>query len=341
MNVLYITSQRPGAGKSAAAMAILSALAERGRRVGYFKPFANGPGPDGDVDFARQVAAWGEAGLVVEPLSPRPDASSPSAVARAVEGVKVAVAAAPRCDVLILEGPSLRDDESDLSALSLRIVEELNARVLLMAAYSPGMGLEGLSRDAGAFGHRLLGVVLNMVTRHRLREAEELARRPEAADAGLLGVVPEDRLMLSVTLGQAAEGLDGRWVMGREGAGRLVERFLIGGNLMDSGNAYFGRKEATVVIVRGDRPDIQLAALASPLHGLIITGGHRPTEYLYHEVERLNVPLVVAPGRTDAAVDALALALDAANGRHPAKVARFRELLATRCGLEEALEQLA
>ena len=75
---------------------------------------------------------------------------------------------------------------------------------------------------------------------------------------------------------------------GEEQGDNLVERYLIGANLMDSGDTYFNRVDNKAVIVRGDRPDLQLSALTGPVVGLINTGGHQPVEYLLHEVEQLG-----------------------------------------------------
>ena len=339
MKLLYITSDRLGVGKTVTAMALLSAMLEKGRRVGYFKPVCRDPRSDEDVAFAREVAAQGDGGSVLNPLALRLEALAKATPAAVLEQTQAAVAAA-NCDTLIIEGPSLSVGDADLSAFSFHLARGLGAKALLVVGCTPGLGAEELCGIAGTFEDELLGTVLNLATRHRVHEMEQMLYRQDATTAKPLGIVPEDRLMLSISLSQIAEHLEGRWVWGQDKGNNLVERFLIGGNLMDSGDTYFNRGQAKAVIVRGDRPDIQLAALNSPVEGLILTGGHQPVEYLYHEVEQLDVPLIVAPGKTAATVEALGSALDRTNPYHPRKVTRFRELLSSHCDLKEVMETL-
>ena len=47
--------------------------------------------------------------------------------------------------------------------------------------------------------------------------------------------------MLSLTMDQLAHTLGGRWELQPTDGDACVDRFLIGGNIMDSGAGYFGR----------------------------------------------------------------------------------------------------
>ena len=51
MSILYITSDRPGAGKTALAGALATELSRAGKVVGYLKPFSDSPQSDPDVAF--------------------------------------------------------------------------------------------------------------------------------------------------------------------------------------------------------------------------------------------------------------------------------------------------
>ena len=342
MNLLYITSDRPSAGKTVVATSLLATLLEEGQSVGYFKPFCADPSSDGDVAFAREVAAKGNGSVAGDPLPLRLDALPGAIPAAVLEQVKAAVdAIATNYGTLIIEGPSLHLPNGDLSDLSYHLAYGLDAKVLVVIGYTPGLNVEEIARTVGTFGDMLLGTIINSVTRHRIRETKQSLSQPAASEVKLLGVIPEDRLMLAVTLGQVAEHLNGQWVMGGEKADDLVESFLIGGNIMDSGETYFGRTDANAVIVRGDRPDIQLAALAASTRGLILTGGHSPVEYVYHEVEQLKVPLMVVPAKTVAAAEALGSAFDWINPYHSKKLARFQQLLHQHCDLKSIWGSLA
>jgi BioD-like phosphotransacetylase family protein len=336
MNLLYITSNRPAVGKTVLALALMSRLRAQGRRVGYFKPFSGDPATDQDAAFAQELAIQGDVQATRATVSLAQAVLATANVAEVLEQIRAAIELLEASyEVLLVEGPSLQTSEGDLSGFSVDLARELAASVLAVVGYSPGFGPEDVSRLSDLFGAGLLGVLVNSVTRYRQTEVQHiLAELPEDLGAKLLGAIPEDREMLAVTLGQVASHLKGEWVAGEEKAQDLVESFLIGGNIMDPGNTYFGRSEAQAVIVRGDRPDIQMAALSASVLGLVLTGGHRPLEYVYHEMEQLDVPLMVVPGDTEDTADALGSLIQEANPYHPRKLARFLELLEAHCRLE-------
>ena len=96
---------------------------------------------------------------------------------------------------------------------------------------------------------------------------------------------------------------------------------------MDWGTIYFGRHEDKAVVVRGDRPDIHLAALSTPTACLVLTGGHQPIPYVYKEAEQREVPLLVVDGDTVSTVEALGTLSRLATVHHMSKVERFGQLL--------------
>ena len=335
MNVLYVASDRPGAGKTVTAMAIVSALRQSGLKVGYFKPFCVDPHSDPDVDFAATMTEECNGCTALKPVGLRVETLAHPTPAAVVEQVEARVADAEECDVLVVEGASLTLGDEDLADISYHVVHGLNAKVLGVVDYEAGKLADEADRMAETFQKSLLGLFVNRAIVHR---SHEVKGKLAATDAAALGVVPEDRLMVSASLNEVAEALQGSWVWGEEQGNSLVERYLIGGNLMDSGESYFNRMDNKAVIVRGDRPDIQLSALTGLVVGMINTGGHQPAEYLLHEVEQLDVPLMVTPHRTAAAVEALNGALEAANPYHPEKVSRFLHLLRQHCDIDAVLE---
>jgi BioD-like phosphotransacetylase family protein len=339
MNLLYVTSDRPGAGKTVTAMAIALAAQKRGLKTGYFKPFCTDPHNDSDVDFGMVMAKGSHIDRMLKPVDLRVSALGHATPAVVVERTQTAAEMAQGCDVLVVEGASLSVADSDLADISHHVTLGLDTKVLAVMDYEARPYTDEMSRITGTFGERLLGVFVNRAIRYRSHEVDQMLQTPEAVATNVLGVVPEDRLMLSVSLNEVAKALEGTWIWGEEQGDSLVERYLIGANLMDSGDTYFNRVDNKAVIVRGDRPDIQLSALTGPVVGLINTGGHAPVEYLIHEVEQLDVPLMVTPHRTSDAVRVLGDTLEEANPYHPRKVSRFLQLLEQHCKIDAVLEQ--
>ena len=84
-----------------------------------------------------------------------------------------------------------------------------------------------------------------------------------------------------------------------------VERFLIGGNIMDNGPTYYGRYASKAVITRAQRPDIQLASMLPQTRCLVLTGPGEPTEYVKAEARERDNPLLQVFTSTIETADAL------------------------------------
>ena len=337
--VLYITSdQDAGGGKTAVAAALAAQLSSNGKKVGYFKPLSATPEDDADVAFIGPMVvldARKDKQTVPLPLpSDLIDGRGiPKEVARKLRrSLKTLVSGN---EIVLVEGPNLAISEGGAPSISGEMAGILDSRVLLVVTYRPNLTAENVYDSCSQFGELLGGVLINAVGRYRERMVSaELASAIESAGIKFLGAIPEDRLMLSVTVGQLAQHLEGEWVLGQEKAEELVESFLIGGNIMDSGPTYFGRTENKAVIVRGDRPDIQLAALSAPFTCLVLTGAHEPNQYVYHEAEQKEVPLLVVQSDTNSTADALNTIVERSTVHHPRKLERFQQLLAKHADME-------
>ena len=182
---------------------------------------------------------------------------------------------------------------------------------------------EGILR----LGDSVAGIVFNNAPRYRSAEVEsELLAPLRARGLPALGAIPECRELLALTLGQVAGFLGGEWVAEPENLELWVDRFLIGGNIMDSGPNYFGRYSNQAVITRAGRPDIQMASLSCDTKFLVLTGGEEPTEYIRVEAQKRNAALLMVPGETLATAEALGGLLAQSNPYSQHKLATFARL---------------
>ena len=221
------------------------------------------------------------------------------------------------------------------------LAEALDAGVLGITQHVHGKDANDLSEWPAAFGDRLIGVVINERTEYQGTAVEtEFIPALEALGIRALGVVPEDRKLVSSTIDQIVEHLDGRYLEGSEYGDRIIEHFLVGGMGLDSGTLYFGIREDKAVIVRGDRPDIQMAALHTPTSCLILTNGTEPLEYIEHEAELEEVPIVIADTDTLDTMKALRTLQERVRFDHPDKVERFGALLRENVDLGPVFERL-
>jgi hypothetical protein len=101
----------------------------------------------------------------------------------------------------------------------------------------------------------------------------------------------QPRPILSV--GELAKHLGGEILNCPERSEELVENLMVGALSVDSGLDYFRRKANKAVITRGDRPDLQMAALETSTKCLILTGAIRPMPIVLHRAIEKGVPIIV------------------------------------------------
>ncbi|MYA50232.1 MAG: hypothetical protein F4045_00245 [Chloroflexi bacterium] len=304
MSVVQIAGARPGAGATTVACGLASLLRSQGKRVTLVKPLS----APGDADPAFLASLGGSAETVAVEGAP--------SAAQTAEAVKVVQSAAAGADVVVVEGPSLGEDAAELA-------RSTGAAVVGVLEYERTLGAAAAGPWRDTFGESLAGCVVNKRTRYAGHDASaRLALELEDAGMPVLGVLPEERLLLAPTVQQAAEHLGGTYFAGEDGGGELIEHFLIGGLITEWGGNYFGRLPNQAVVVRGGRIDIQMSALNFPLNALFLTGCETPSQYVYQRADDLDVPLIAVGSNTHDTAAALESLSDAVSVHHAAKAER-------------------
>ncbi len=320
MNAIYLLSDEAGAGKTALAVTLASlARSERAPAV-VVNPF-----DDIHDEFYGKLLGQVES-------DPTP-ASTSDPMERVADRCRQA---AGDSDVLIVEGSARISIEA-----AQELVDALDAGVIGITQHVHGKDADDVSEWSMAFGDRLIGVVVNGRTEYQGTAVEtEFIPALEARGIRTLGVVPEDRKLVSSTVDQIVEHLEGRYLQGEEYGDRIIEHFLVGGMGLDRGTLYFGIREDKAVIVRGDRPDIQMAALHTPTSCLILTNGTEPVEYIVHEAELEEVSIVIVDTDTLDTMKALRTLQERVRFDHPDKMERFGTLLRENVDLGPVFERL-
>ena len=335
MAVLQIAADRPGSGKTSLAGALLLHLVSVNKRATYYKPLSQLGENDSDGHFFSQSL------LADNSLPPAPYSSALPQAGTALDGglsthVQAQVNQLKgQADAVLLEGPGLGNTDGTSSSLPVELATATDSRVVAVFWYSKTLTADSVAGACQPLGDRLAGVLINGVTAFRGQQARN-ALGAELAAKGIpvLGVVPEDRTMLGVSVQQIADYLNGRWVQEPENVDARVERFLIGGNIMDSGPSYFGRNTNQAIITRGARPDIQMASLTCEPCCLVLTCGEEPAEYVKAEAMQKGVPLILVDAKTIETADSLGGLLDLSTSRSLQKIQRFFHLLEDNADLE-------
>jgi len=303
---LYMVSQTEGMGKTAVAAGIGRHLIDAGRRVGYFKPNlpeaigTTANGASRDAEFLKSVLSLEEESGDISPTLVGKNGQA--------DGFSQALAKVSRDkDVVIVE---LIGEPHQIAGL---IGNESNAGVIVIEGPVEGPG-DSLVEAKRVFGDRLLGVIINKVPAMRL---EEVRSQATAAFAGqsinVLAVLPEDRLLLALSVGELAERLQGEILNNPEKSGELADNVMLGAMCVDAGPLYFGRQANKIAVLRNERSDMQMAALQTPTTCLVLGGGREPMQQVRHEAENKGVPIIVAAESVPEIVASIEAAL--ANGR--------------------------
>ncbi len=335
MIALYLTSMGEAAGKSALCAALGKIFRADGRKVGYLKPVAiaeKADSSDKDFEFIKLTLALEEP---VELLCPNylgakdllasANEKEPAWLNRAKEALG---AVSHGKDVVLLEGVSGFKAGSDMALAGSRIVETLGARAILIIRYESTLRVSQVVDAAKMLGGHLLGVIINAVPQRRMDSVKvDIVPGIERGGIKVLGVLPEERVLLTVSVGELAEHLGGNILNSPERSGELVESIMVGAMSPDPAISYLSLKPRKVVVTRGDRPDIQLAALETLTNCLVLTNNISPLPNILSRAKAVKTPVAVVKDDTVHTLEALERVWDKAKFSHEQKVDKLVQLL--------------
>ena len=205
----------------------------------------------------------------------------------------------------------------------------VEGRVVLVVWHQEEMIADDVIPATAPFGDRLAGVVFTNVPKLRLHAVQaEIVPAAAAAGMRVLGIIPQDRVLLSPTAGDIIEFLGGEVIAFPDRLDEPAENLMLGALALDGGIYYYGGTSRKVVITRFDRPDLQMPALNTGCQALILTNGGRPIPYIWNRVQELEVPVALVQSGTIATAQKLSDGFLAERGRPTRrKVERMADLL--------------
>jgi BioD-like phosphotransacetylase family protein len=168
------------------------------------------------------------------------------------------------------------------------------AKVLVVATPDTATDAAAMAKAAG---DTLAGVVLNRAP----------AKGESASYEGIapVAVIPEDRVLAAPDLASVARALEAETENLEGNESMTLDAPVIASIAADPGQAYFDRTRASSVIVRSDKPDLQLAALNAGAECFIITGGLHLLSYVNDRIAEDEVPVLRTKLDTKEAVSAI------------------------------------
>ena len=172
------------------------------------------------------------------------------------------------------------------------------------------------------FSERLVGFMINGVLKYKKNVIESLDNEK------VIAILEEQRFFMTKTAQDLRDVLSTKKVLGEESLNKIIENYLIGGFVLDWGPEYFSTRKNVALVVRGDRPDVQLSALQSgTLNVLIATSGISPVEYIIYEAKKLSIPVLIVDENTEEAISKLSDSFEINDFDHNEKVMYSNRIL--------------
>jgi hypothetical protein len=304
MIALYIGSTGGYTGKSLVSLGLGHAFKKDGFRVGYFKPVGILPVKVDDI--LTDTDAWRiyRALEMKDPLTEicpvvLTQELAVKGYSKELKGLLTKIVKSFKQlsmdkDIMLIGGYGSIYTGSFLGLQGLKVIKRLNAKVVIVVKYEGEYIVDYVLQAKKDLGERFTGVILNKVTQEQRESVDEYAA-PFLKRKGIdiLGILPHDPVVGSITVEELNEMLGGKVLCGHDRLSNLVENFLIGAMQVDKAMEYFKKTRNNAVIVGGDRSDIQLSAIESGSVCLILSGELYPSEIIISIAEQKNIPILV------------------------------------------------
>lgn len=340
MPSLYIASTGTFVGKSAVCMGLLKRMQRDGFTVGYMKPVSV------SAIRATEAVADEDATLIRASLdldTPLeymvPVAVTPSLVDAILLGQNRTVSyeqnlrdayatVAQGKDVVVLEGSNHWAEGALVNLTADRVIELLNAPGLLIARYDSHRFVDTILTIQRYIGKNMIGVLINQVEPPQLEYvSKRIVPFLESRGIPVFGLLPQDRFLISVAVNDMIEHLGGQLIGKPAWCEKNIDSLMIGAMGSESALSYMRRRANKAVITGGDRVDVQLVALETSTHMLILTGNVRPSPRVVNRAEEREVPILVVPHDTQTTMERAEELFGRMRFHQPDKIQRFMDLM--------------
>jgi len=355
MKALYVTSLHTFSGKTAVCLALGRRLQKEGYKVGYFKPLSTEqwqPRPgwayDEDADFVRRTLGLEEprenlVGVFLTPALAREmrcGCSDRDLMADVKEAYQRVI---PGKDVMLLEGGASLREGISLGLGPVTTAEALDVPALAIVRFRNQVSMADASVAAHLqLGERLLGVLINALP-DDARDLFGQVCRPclEQRGVPMLGSLPLREQLQAISVGELASVLKAEFLVLPDKKDVLIEHLVVGAMSVEQALPRIRRIPGTkVVITGGDRADIQLVALETATHCLILTGHLRPVPEVLRRAEEAGVPVLLVRGNTMEAVQAIETVFGKTRLGQTAKLEQFAALMEEHFDFERLYQAL-
>ncbi len=353
MKALYITSVVTFSGKTALCLGLGLYMQTRGLKVGYMKPVSlqdyriGNQIVDEDAEFVRRVLR-----LEMSASQLAPVILSDALLDNFMDGTvqrdfwaemnQTFEQAKQGKDIVLMEGGASMRDGSAVGLSTVDVVHRLDIPTLAVIRWRDlAHVLDDIAAAKRRIKEKLLGVVINNVPETAWEKAKtKVAPYLEEMGIPVFGILPHQRELQAITIGELITLLDAQVLAGEHMASRLVENLSVGAMTVESALPLFRRTINKAVITGGDRTDLQAAALETSTAALILTGNLQPSATIVRRAEELGVAVLLVSDTTMEAVEKIESVLGRTRLGQAEKLNRFQAMLAEHLDYERLLKGL-
>ncbi|MEO0946647.1 MAG: phosphotransacetylase family protein [Cyanobacteria bacterium J06641_5] len=347
---LLVGSVEACSGKSSTILGLAHQLTDRGISVGYGKPLGN---------YVRQTAAAPieeDLQFVASSLNLSADRVGAPLIYQTPEAIAAALRQEPVCDTeadlrsyverivgeaILLELPPNLTEGRLFGLSAVEIARVLAAKVLLVVRYQSLLFVEQLIAAQSELGDCLLGVAVCDIPEADLATVKTQVK-PFLEDRGIpvLGLLPRQSLLDSVSVRAIAKQLDARVLCCQDRLDFLVEDLAIGAMNVNSALEYFRKGRNLAIVTGSGRSDLQLAALETSAHCLILTGRVPPLDFVLSRAENLEIPILAVDLDTLSTVKKVERVFTQSRIQEPIQADCVRQLMDEHFDLDRLLQLL-
>ena len=219
-------------------------------------------------------------------------------------------------------------NENDLTAQK-KVLDKFDAKVIFIEKNDDNfVNIEKLFND------RLVGFIVNGVKKYKKNLSND-----NESNKKIIAILEEQRFFMTKTVDAISKSLTTSDIIGEQNTDKIIENYLIGGFVLDWGPEYFSTRKNVALVVRGDRPDVQLSALQSgTLNVLIATNNITPVEYVIYEAKKLKIPVVIVEENTEESIGKLSDSFEDYSFDHNDKIMQSNKLLNENINFDELFD---
>jgi BioD-like phosphotransacetylase family protein len=231
-------------------------------------------------------------------------------------------------DIVLVEGSDNFREGRIVYLGPSEVVNLIEAKVITIVGYQDSLQVvDDILTAQARIGERLLGVIINAVPGSRADYVNNLVK-PYVQRQGIRvwAILPYQRILHSASVGEIVQYLGGELVCCGN-PDELVENLMVAAMNVEQALTHFRQVTNKAVIVGGDHPDIQLAAMETSTKVLILTGGTNPNPMVAARAEERQVAIILSPYDTLTTVERVEQFFGKTRFHQTEKVVHFEQLL--------------